>query len=116
MKKDLPSSGKEIGQRALSRLSKDKDFAGKEIDRGIWPMKKGDRTRKSFLARLKQSHISRQLQGMENYLTKLLLLPTLPWKVRGKSRWKSSKPITRWGQAYLNKKEAMAIQAVSISL
>lgn len=42
MKKDLPSSGKEIGQRALSRLSKDKDFAGKEIDRGIWPMKKGD--------------------------------------------------------------------------
>lgn len=45
MKKDLPSSGKEIGQRALSRLSKDKDFAGKEIDRGIWPMKKGDRTR-----------------------------------------------------------------------
>lgn len=50
MKKDLPSSGKEIGQRALSRLSKDKDFAGKEIDRGIWPMKKGDRTRKSFLS------------------------------------------------------------------
>lgn len=43
MKKDLPSSGKEIGQRALSRLSKDKDFAGKEIDRGIWPMKKGGR-------------------------------------------------------------------------
>lgn len=41
MKKDLPSSGKAIRQRALSRLSKDKHFAGKEIDRGIWPMKKG---------------------------------------------------------------------------
>jgi len=43
MKKDLPSSGKEIGQRALSRLSKDKDFAGKEIDRGRRPMKYEER-------------------------------------------------------------------------
>ncbi|KAF3433474.1 hypothetical protein FNV43_RR24576 [Rhamnella rubrinervis] len=54
-----------------------KDFTGKEIDRVIWPMKKGVRIRMSFLARLKQSHISRLQLGMENYLTKLLLLPTL---------------------------------------
>ncbi|KAM7249609.1 hypothetical protein ACFE04_011440 [Oxalis oulophora] len=34
-----------------STIHRCKRLSGKEIDRGIWSMKKGDRTRKSFLAR-----------------------------------------------------------------